>query len=81
MRKATLRKLQGEQVAIDTGDGRTIDAVWLPGKQKDAPTVVVYHGNGQILDKMIDQAHFFQLMGTNVLLITMGGYPNSSEGR
>lgn len=78
-RSLTLEKLEGEQTQLLTKDGRILDAVWVPSADYNAPTVIIFHGNDMILDDMLPTAEFFKKTGVNVLLMTMGGYPNSSD--
>lgn len=78
-RKNTLKKLGGEQTHLTTKDGRRLDAVWVASANSKAPTVIVFHGNNMILDDMAPVADFFKENEMNVLLVTMGGYPNSSD--
>lgn len=80
LRADTLKLLRGEQVLVPTADGRQLDGIWIKSAYRNAPTVLVYHGNGSILDGMAEMAHYFWTRGNNVLLITIGGYPNSAEG-
>ena len=79
IRNETLRLLNGQQIVIAAKDGRTLDAVWAECQRSDRPTVILCHGNGMILDDLAGHALFFKLRELNTLLMTMGGYPNSSE--
>jgi hypothetical protein len=41
------------------------------------PTTVIFHGNGVSCESMAAHAEFYQQIGFNVLMVTMGGYPGS----
>jgi len=82
-REPLLEKSRGIQLTLKTGDQRTIDAVWVPNGRvpvTHARTVIMFHGNGCILDTLEDTMKLFKRKGLNVLMLTMGGYPGSAEG-
>src|SRR5262249_39962046 len=77
-RAQLLKVLEAEQIKLKTRDGETLDAVWCPSKKvNSSPTVIIFHGNGCILDNMVGYAKWYKDRGLNVLLFTIRGYPGS----
>lgn len=64
-------------------DGTRVEGWWLPARDvspgKPAPTVLVFHGNGELIDDSIDFARVWNGLGANVLLVEYRGY-GRSEG-
>lgn len=76
-RATTLRMLeQSKTVVVPTLDGERLDAVWSKGTLEN--TVIIYHGNGCILDDMAEMGRWYRDRGMNVLMVTMRGYPGST---
>lgn len=74
-----LADLQAEALTIRTRDTVSLDAVWCPSKRTlTSPTVIVFHGNGCVLDTMHEYAAWYKARGLNVLLVTIRGYPGST---
>lgn len=78
-RQELLWRLRGKETKLETRDGALLDAVWCPSVAVDvSPTVMIFHGNGCILDNMSEYAQWYKDRGLNVLLVTMRGYPGST---
>jgi fermentation-respiration switch protein FrsA (DUF1100 family) len=64
-------------------DGTRVEGWWLPAKgasaEKPAPAVIVFHGNGELIDDSRDFAEVWHELGVNVLLAEYRGY-GRSEG-
>lgn len=64
---------------------RTLDALWVPAKgkdeaeQKEACTVILFHGNSMVLEDLDNEAKWYSERGCNVLMMTFGGYPGSTH--
>lgn len=68
-----------ERIALTTSDSKKLDACWVGAGRKGAPAVILFHGNGMVLDDMADWAVFYHQSGFNVLLLSFRGY-GKSEG-
>lgn len=62
---ATTRKIQAYSVKSN--------------EEGDRPTVVIFHGNGDVAAGMLRHAFSYAKMGYNILMPTLGGYPNSGK--
>lgn len=64
-------------------DGTRVEGWWLPARgasaEKPAPAVIVFHGNGELIDDSRDFAEVWHELGVNVLLAEYRGY-GRSEG-
>jgi Dipeptidyl aminopeptidases/acylaminoacyl-peptidases len=64
-------------------DGTRVEAWWLPARgasaERPAPAVLVYHGNGELIDDSRDFAELWHALGASVLLVEYRGY-GRSEG-
>lgn len=64
-------------------DGVRVEAWWLPARgsspDRPAPAVIVFHGNGELIDDSRDFAEAWQALGVGVLLAEYRGY-GRSEG-
>lgn len=70
-----------ESIWMDSDFGR-VEAWYLPaspGRQasKAGPALIVAHGNGELIDYMIDEVRPFQDIGVAVLLVEYPGYGRS----
>lgn len=67
---------------IDTACGR-VEAWFLPSKGREAeskrPVLLFFHGNGEVIDFLPDEAEELRAMGMGVLLVEYPGY-GRSEG-
>ncbi|GLI38037.1 alpha/beta hydrolase [Geobacter hydrogenophilus] len=65
---------------LDTGFGR-VDAWFLPAPGIKAgqtgPVVLVFHGNGEVIDFLPEEAEDFRALGMGVLLVEYPGYGRS----
>lgn len=65
-------------------DGTRVEGWWLPAKdtspERPAPAVLVFHGNGELIDDSRDFAEVWHQAGVNVLLVEYRGY-GRSEGK
>lgn len=69
-----------ETVTMSREDGKNIDGIWVPASNENAATIVLFTGRGGSADHYVKEALVLRNRGLNVLLTTMGGYPNSAEG-
>jgi len=64
-------------------DGARVEGWWLPARgasaELPAPAVIVFHGNGELIDDSRDFAEVWHEFGVNVLLAEYRGY-GRSEG-
>ncbi len=62
-------------VKMEGNKTRTIEALWVPGKdcKPEGRTVILYHGNGMTLYDMNKHAEKYKEAGFNVLVTTLGG--------
>lgn len=62
-------------------DGVRVEGWWLPapGAAAEAPAVIVFHGNGELIDDSRDFAEVWTRLGVHVLLAEYRGY-GRSEG-
>lgn len=64
-------------------DGVRVEAWWRPARdatpQRPLPAVLVFHGNGELIDDSLDFAETWHDLGANVLLVEYRGY-GRSEG-
>ncbi len=80
--KDAMKKLNGERVKLpikmDSGQ-RTIDGYWITADKANAVgrSVILFHGTASVLDHMAGHADWYKKRGFNVLMVTMGGYPQS----
>ena len=62
-------------------DGTKVEAWWLPARgasaEKPAPAVLVFHGNGELVDDSRDFAEVWRDLGASVLLVEYRGYGRS----
>ena len=62
-------------------DGAQVEAWWLPARgasaEKPAPAVMVFHGNGELIDDSRDFAEAWHALGASVLLVEYRGYGRS----
>ncbi len=62
-------------------DGTRVEGWWLPARdasaEKPAPAVLVFHGNGELIDDSRDFAEVWHELGANVLLVEYRGYGRS----
>lgn len=62
-------------------DGTRVEGWWLPARgasaEKPAPAVLVFHGNGELIDDSRDFAEVWHDLGANVLLVEYRGYGRS----
>ena len=66
------------KIKVDfTGESERNLSAWHYIYDKNAPTVVIFHGNAMIGPETLDQAYIYAKAGYNVLMPTMGGYPGS----
>ncbi len=64
----------------DIGDGRTVEAFFVPPSrvwQGPAPLVVIFHGNGELIDECLSEAQALAIEGFAVLLPEYRGYGRS----
>ena len=65
---------------LDTGFGR-VEAWFLPAREMDegrkGPVVLFFHGNGEVIDFLPEEAEGFRAMGMGVLLVEYPGYGRS----
>ena len=67
------------EVELKTEDGLTQKHWYIPARNQDAPTVVVFHGNaGQLADR-VPKFHFFAEAGYGVFFVGYRGY-SGNEG-
>ncbi|MBA3721712.1 MAG: hypothetical protein H0W88_04860 [Parachlamydiaceae bacterium] len=77
-------------VKIGINQHRELHAITIPARSSAErqepqfdplkPTVVVFHGNGETAHCKLEHANFYQHLGFNAVLVTMGGYPGSGLG-
>lgn len=79
IRQATERRLDGKTVVIRCADRVRLDAVWATSRKAHQPicAAIIFHGNGQTLDDMVEWAAWHSKEGRHALLVTMRGYPGS----
>lgn len=75
-----------DQRWIDTGDGARVE-LWFfaapqPPPSKAAqptpkPVVMVFHGNGELIDDLLDYVDFFLALDLNVMMVEYRGYGRS----
>lgn len=62
-------------------DGTRVEGCWLPAKgagpETPAPAVIVFHGNGELIDDSRDFAEVWHELGASVLLVEYRGYGRS----
>lgn len=67
-------------IAVDTAAGRS-EAWFMPPLKRKAgerrPLVIFFHGNGEVIDYLPDQAEGFREMGMGVLLVEYPGFGRS----
>lgn len=67
-------------LALDTGFGK-VEAWFLPAKGMEAgrtgPVLLFFHGNGEVIDFLPEEAGDFRAMGMGVLLVEYPGYGRS----
>jgi len=65
---------------LDTRDGR-VESWFLPAREASSgvrrPVVIFFHGNGEVIDFLPEQAEGFREMGMGVLLVEYPGYGRS----
>jgi pimeloyl-ACP methyl ester carboxylesterase len=81
-RRETVGKLQGNAVKsfkIRTVDGVHLDGVWCTNSEgmANGNAVIIFHGNGDVLDSRAAFAAWYVGHGFAVLMVTMRGYPGS----
>jgi len=76
-REQIMRELEATQQKLATIDGALLDSLWSPGPP-DSPAVILFHGNGSILDGMEGYARWYRSRGFRTLLVTIRGYPGST---
>jgi uncharacterized protein len=69
-----------EDVRIDSGDGSTVSAWFLPAQQKAIGTLLFLHGNAQNISTHIGAVRWLPAQGFNVLLLDYRGY-GASQGQ
>ena len=67
------------EITVDRGDGKPhqITCHQLLTSDPTAKTMILFHGNGMVGEQMTDTALQYQKKGWNVIMVTMGGYPDS----
>ena len=64
-------------------DGTRVEAWWFPARgaspERPLPAVVVFHGNGDLIDESLDFSGVWNAVGVSVLLVEYRGY-GRSEG-
>jgi len=64
-------------------DGTRVEGWWRPARDaspaQPAPAVLVFHGNGELIDDSVDFADAWSALGVSVLLVEYRGY-GRSEG-
>ncbi|MFP4137271.1 MAG: alpha/beta hydrolase [Halomonas sp.] len=71
--------LDWESVALETRDGLTLDAWWVPAERARG-TLLFFHGNAGNLSHRLDSIRQFHRLGLSVLIVDYRGY-GESEGR
>jgi fermentation-respiration switch protein FrsA (DUF1100 family) len=70
-----------ERVWIDADDGTRVEGWFFrtfgATPTKPAPVVVVFHGNGELIDYNIGYADYYSSLGLHVLLVEYRGYGRS----
>jgi pimeloyl-ACP methyl ester carboxylesterase len=64
----------------DIGDGRSVEAIFVPPVrvwQGPAPLIVIFHGNGELIDDYLSEAQALAIEGFAVLLPEYRGYGRS----
>lgn len=65
--------------AIVTADGRALDALWVPSSgRRRGLTAVLFHANAMVGLDMFNYAEWYRQRGLDVLVVTMGGYGDST---
>lgn len=81
--RAALQTVQPgfEQWWLKTPEG-DVEAWWRPAEgasaERPAPAVLVFHGNGELIDDMRDFADRWHRLGAHVLLVEFRGYGRSA---
>ncbi len=71
-------ELDYDDVWIDTPDGETLHAWWLPAQEEPRGSVYFLHGNAQNISSHILNVAWLPEAGYNVLLLDYRGYGRSS---
>lgn len=72
-----------DELHIPVGSGADrgeLDAWWVPAANKEAPTVLYFHGNDRNISNHLEHTEHFHQLGYNVLLADYRGYGKSSGG-
>ncbi|PMR76449.1 alpha/beta hydrolase [Billgrantia endophytica] len=72
------RGLEWEQVDLETEDGLTLDAWWVPAENARA-SLLFFHGNAGNISHRLDSIRQFNRLGLSVLIVDYRGY-GRSEG-
>ncbi|MCG6657583.1 alpha/beta hydrolase [Halomonas campisalis] len=72
------RGLPWEEVALETEDGLTLDAWWVPA-QPARGSLLFFHGNAGNISHRLDSIRQFHRLGLSVLILDYRGY-GRSEG-
>ncbi len=76
-KKWMMEHMKGSYGLMETDDGRKIETMYIPHENATNKVAILHHNNGMTLGMMEFYAEYFNTLGFNVLLCTMGGYPGS----
>ena len=66
---------------FDVGGGQRVEAWWMPAAPSTvngpAPTVLFFHGNGELIEHNLDLARIYLSLGINVAFLEYRGYGRS----
>lgn len=71
------QKLDYEDVYLDTEDGETLHAWWVPAEDAQG-TLLFFHGNAGNVSHRLDSLRIFNDLGLNVLILDYRGYGRST---
>lgn len=70
--------LRFDDVRLETSDGETLHAWWVPAAEGGEHTILFFHGNAGNIGHRLDSLRIFHDLGQNVLIIDYRGYGEST---
>ncbi len=69
-----------EELSLTASDGVPVRAVAFPGARADAPVIVYFHGNGNVIGDVFGLARYVTQRGPSMFLVEYRGYGRSTKG-
>jgi fermentation-respiration switch protein FrsA (DUF1100 family) len=72
-------RMRYDDLRIPTQATGWIHAWWIPGEDAPRKTILMFHGNGYVLEESLEEVTELHKIGTNLLLVDYRGYGSSSR--